>query len=172
MTVTNPNTPPETGTDAQQTPTTADLRSALTDLRSHGELATVAREVHWNRELGTVARIAMQRDAPSLLFENITDYNAPSVRCSKVSTSLLASHRRIAILLGLDPATSYQQLVQHVREYNPKRIEPVAVPTGPVKDNVVHGEAVDLNELPVPHWHYLDGGALHQHIRRRRHSRP
>lgn len=138
--------------------TTADLRSALADLGAYGELATVSREVHWNRELGAVSRVALQRDAPGLVFENITDYNTPSARGRKVTTNLLASHRRIAILLGLDPDTPYPRLVDHVRVHNAKRLAPIAVETGPVKENVVTGARVDLNELPVPHWHYLDGG--------------
>lgn len=139
-------------------PATADLRSALADLRTHGELTTVSREVHWNRELGTVSRVALGKGAPALLFDNITGYNTASARGGKVTTNLLAGHRRIAILLGLDPDTPYPRLVEHVREHNAKRIAPVAVGTGPVKENVVSGDALDLTELPVPHWHYLDGG--------------
>lgn len=139
-------------------PTSADLRSALADLRKHGELVEVTREVHWNRELGTVSRVAMERNGPALLFSNITDYNTPSARGRKVATSLLASHRRIAILLGLDPETPYADLVHHVREHNSRRVEPVSVSSGPVKDNIVTGDSLDLNDLPVPHWHYLDGG--------------
>lgn len=139
-------------------PAQADLRSALADLRSHGELTTVSREVHWNRELGTVSRVALQRKAPALLYDNITDYPRPSARCGKVTTNLLASHRRIAILLGLDPDTPYPRLVEHVREFNAKRLRPVVVENGPVKDHIVTGRDVDLTDLPVPHWHYLDGG--------------
>ncbi|OZM77070.1 UbiD family decarboxylase [Pseudonocardia sp. MH-G8] len=159
------NTSPDTATSlangagsSNGTPTTADLRSALADLRSHGELSAVSSEVHWNRELGAVSRVALQRNSPGLLFENITDYNHESSRCGKVTTNLLASHRRIAILLGLDPETPYTSLVEHVREHNEKRIEPVRVDAGPVRDNIVRGADVDLHDLPVPHWHYLDGG--------------
>lgn len=146
------------GTGQPLTPTSADLRSALADLETHRELARVSREVHWDRELGTVSRVALERSAPSLLFQNLTDYNSPTSRCGKVATSLLASHRRIAILLGLDPDTSYGELVEYVREHNAKQIDPVTVSTGPVKQNVVSGNSVDLNQLPVPQWHYLDGG--------------
>lgn len=67
--------------NARGAATTADLRSALADLEAHGELATVSREVHWNRELGTVSRVALERDAPALLFDNIAGYNTPGSRC-------------------------------------------------------------------------------------------
>lgn len=155
MTMTDPVT---ATTTAGQAPTTADLRSALADLRAHGELVTVGREVHWNRELGAVTRVALGRRGPALLFDDITDYPRPGSRSGQVATSLLASHRRVAILLGLDPDTPYPQLVRHVREYNEKRLAPVVVPSGPVKDHVVSGADLDLNDLPVPHWHHLDGG--------------
>lgn len=139
-------------------PTSADLRSALMQLEEHGELARVSREVHWDRELGTVSRVTLGRSGPALVFGNIKGYNTPSARCGKVTTGLLASHRRIAILMGLDPGTPYAELVHHVRLRNAERLEPVTVATGPVKENIVHGAAVDLEEFPVPHWHYLDGG--------------
>ncbi|WP_051342976.1 UbiD family decarboxylase [Pseudonocardia spinosispora] len=139
-------------------PTTADLRTALADLERNGELATVSTEVHWNRELGAISRVALQRSAPALVFDNITDYNSTTALGHKVTTNLLASHRRMAILLGLDPNTAYPRLVEHVREHNGKGIAPVTVEAGPVQQNIVRGHDVDLTSLPVPHWHYLDGG--------------
>lgn len=157
---------PGTGIDA--TPTTVDLRSALADLKGHGELSTVSSEIHWNRELGAISRVALQRKAPGLLFENITDYNGSTSRCGKVTTNLLGSHRRIAILLGLDPDTPYPSLVEHVRACNEKRIEPVRVDTGPVRDNIVRGADVDLTELPRAALAPPRRWPLHQHVRRGR----
>lgn len=138
--------------------TDSDLRTALADLQKFGEITDVSKEVHWNRELGTVSRIALEKRAPALLFNNIADYPAATARGSKVATNLLASHRRISILLGLPEDTPYADLVQYVRKNNSRRIAPVSVPTGPVKENIVTAHRLDLAELPVPHWHYLDGG--------------
>ncbi len=35
---------------------------------------------------------------------------------------------------------------------------PKIVKTGPVKENIVNGDDVDLYEFPVPQWNRLDGG--------------
>ena len=32
------------------------------------------------------------------------------------------------------------------------------MPTGPVKDVIIRGDAVDQTEFPVPRWHFLEGG--------------
>lgn len=138
--------------------THADLRQALGLLTRSGELAEVKGEVDWDRELGTVTREVLRRKGPALLFTNIKDYNRPGTRCGRLATSLLASHRRIALLLGLDGTTGHQELVQHVLSHNAKRIEPTIVDDGPVHENIVLGDDVDLYELPVPQWHHLDGG--------------
>jgi 4-hydroxy-3-polyprenylbenzoate decarboxylase len=39
-----------------------------------------------------------------------------------------------------------------------KRVKPVEVKTGPVKENIIRGKDVDVLSLPVPKWHELDGG--------------
>lgn len=134
------------------------LRQALAVLREHGELAEVDAEVHWDRELGAVSRETLRRRGPALLFSNITGYRAPEARGSKVTTGLLASHRRIALLLGLDPESTTRETVDHVMARNAQRLPPVEVPDGPVHENVVVGAQIDLNDFPVPRWHHLDGG--------------
>ncbi|MDQ7910105.1 UbiD family decarboxylase [Phytohabitans sp. ZYX-F-186] len=135
-----------------------DLRSALGMLRGAGELAEVTAEVDWNRELGTVARETLRRKGPALLFRNIKDYNGPDARCGQVVTSILASHRRIALLLGLDPSIDNRSLVDYVTRTNRERVTPKLVADGPVHENVLLGDDVDLTAFPVPHWHHLDGG--------------
>lgn len=139
-------------------PTTEDLRTAIDRLRSHGELADVTGEVHWDRELGTLTREALRRKGPALLFRNITDYNKPDARCGQLVTNLLASNRRLSLLLGYDEPPGHDEIVGHVLRKNAERVPPVLVDDGPVHDVVVTGDDVDLAELPVPRWHHLDGG--------------
>ncbi|MFF1956942.1 UbiD family decarboxylase [Streptomyces sp. NPDC058220] len=139
-------------------PTDMDLRRAMAMLAAHGELAEVKGEVDWNRELGTVAREVLRRKGPALLFSNIKDYGLPGARCGQLATGLLAGHRRISLLLGFDDEIGNHELVQHVLRMNAERIPPVFVDDGPVHENVVLGDDIDLRELPVPQWHHLDGG--------------
>src|SRR5256714_181836 len=122
------------------------------------ELAVVRGEGAWDRELGTLPREVLRRRGPALLFANMRGYSGPDARCSQLATSLLASHRRIAILLGFDDALPNEQLVRYVQQKNTERITPVLVDDGPVHEQLVMGEDVDLNAFPVPRWHHLDGG--------------
>lgn len=134
------------------------LREALALLESRGELARVTGLVDWNRELGTVAREVLKRKGPALLFTHIAGYEAPDAVSSQVTTGLLASFRRLALLLGFDDQVPNATLIQYVRQKNQERLAPIIVDGGPVHDHVKTGSAIDLYEFPVPHWHYLDGG--------------
>ena len=72
-------------------------------------------EVDWNIELGTIARLLQgPATGPSVLFNNIKDYNKPNSRCKKVFTGALANYRRIAMMMGLPPDT-------HPREFGEAR---------------------------------------------------
>jgi len=135
-----------------------DLRAVLEQLAAHGELSTVAGEVHWDRELGAVTREMMRRDGPALLFSNITGYQGPDARCTRLATSLLGSRRRLSLCLGFDEEVSNEQLVSHVQAKLNERLPPVMVDDGPVHENVLTGDEIDLTAFPVPRWHHLDGG--------------
>jgi UbiD family decarboxylase len=135
-----------------------DLRQVLDLLRAKGELAQVTGEVHWDRELGAVTREVLRRKGPALLFDNITGYNGPHARGRQVATSLLASHRRISLILGFEDAVDNGTLVAHVRRKNTELLAPTLVDDGPVHENVILGEDIDLTDFPIPHWHHLDGG--------------
>lgn len=136
----------------------ADLRQSLAMLAEHGELARVGAEVHWDRELGAITREVLYRKGPALLFENITGYNQPDSLSSKLATGLMASPRRLALCLGLPPDVSNENLIKHVLTELDGRVLPELVADGPVHENVITGDDIDLEAFPVPRWHYLDGG--------------
>jgi UbiD family decarboxylase len=135
-----------------------DLRNWMKALDAAGELRHVDAEVDWNVELGTIARLAQgEADGPALIFNNIRDYGA-NARCRQVFTGGLASYRRLAMLLGLPPDTHPRELVKLGRTVLSNAIPPKIVATGPVKENIVKGDDVDLYEFPVPQWNRIDGG--------------
>jgi UbiD family decarboxylase len=136
-----------------------DMRSWLKALEDAGEIHHVNGEVDWNIELGTIARM-MQGPAtgPSVMFNNIKDYNKPNSRCKKVFTGGLSSYRRIAMMLGLPPDTHPRELVKLGRTILSGSIPPKIVDSGPCKENIITGDAVDLYEFPAPYWNRLDGG--------------
>lgn len=134
----------------------ADLRTWLDRFEAAGELQRIKAEVNWEREIGTIARRSFTKKGPALLFENIQGYqNTP---CKKVATAILHKRSRMAMVLGLKPDASVREIVQYVRQKNRETIPAVEVKTGPVKENIVRGAEVDLHQLPVPKWHFRDGG--------------
>ena len=139
------------------------LRGWLTALEAAGEVKSIDGEVDWNIELGTIARLLQgPATGPSVLFNNIKDYNKPNSRCKKVFTGALANYRRIAMMMGLPPDTHPRELVKLGRNILSGAIPPKIVPTGPCKENIVKGDAVDLFEFPAPYWNRLDGGRYMQ----------
>jgi 4-hydroxy-3-polyprenylbenzoate decarboxylase len=136
-----------------------DLRGWIAALKAHDELAEINAEVDWNIELGTIMRLAQgPGTGRAMLFNNIKDYNKPNSRCRRVFGSALNNYRRIAIMLGLPPDTHPRELVKIGRNVLEGTIPPRIVTSGPVKENIVTGQDIDLTELPVPYWNRMDGG--------------
>ncbi len=135
------------------------MRGWLDTLEKAGEIKHVNGEVDWNIELGTIARLLQgPATGPSVMFNNIKDYNKPNSRCKKVFTGGLSNYRRIAMMLGLPADTHPRELVKFGRTLLSGSIPPKIVKTGPCKENIVTGDAVDLYEFPAPYWNRLDGG--------------
>ena len=68
-------------------------------------------------------------------------------------TSAIGSRRQIQLMLGLPEGTSDSAIVRHLRDAFKKPIPPRVVETGPVKENIVEGDDIDLFEFPAPKWH-------------------
>lgn len=134
----------------------ADLREWLNALEGAGDLLQIGAEVHWDREIGAITRLAFSEGGPALLFENITGHR------DTISTSLftggLATYARVAQAMGLPRQTHYRDIVNEYRQRLKTPIPFREVATGPVKENILLGDAVDLYQFPVPRWHHRDGG--------------
>ena len=137
-----------------------DLRGWIEALAAHGELQEIDAEVDWNIELGTIMRLAQgPGTGKALLFNNIKDYNKPDDAAAAASSAPRStSYRRIAMMLGLPPDTHPRELVKIGRTILTGSIPPKIVATGPVKENILTGDDIDLYDFPSPHWNRLDGG--------------
>jgi UbiD family decarboxylase len=133
-----------------------DLREWMHVLEKTGELRRVMAEVDWDREIGAIARRVLEKKGPALLFENIKGYGGG--RCTKLFVNGFGSRARLALALGFPPDATNRDFVQHVMRKNREAIAPVVTLTGPVKDVIIRGDAIDQTEFPVPKWHYLEGG--------------
>lgn len=131
----------------------ADTRSFIEALRGTGDVAVIDAEVDWDLELGAISRRACERDAPALWFRSVRDYPRQSVFANP-----LATWRRIAIALGLDPGAHVRDIYRAYEERETRPVAPVEVPTGPLRENVVEGDRVDVSAIPAPMLHEGDGG--------------
>lgn len=142
-----------------------DLREWIAALEAESQLTRVTAEVDWKYELSAVVRKTWDTygDAsPALLFTNIKDYPAPGP--NKLFTGAFRSWYRAAMMLGLNPKTATRnQILRTLKDRitdKSQHIPPRWVKTGPVKENIIKGDDVDLGIFPTPHWNERDGGRL------------
>ncbi len=134
-----------------------DLRMFIEKARHRGEVQVVE-GAHWDLEMGQIGEIQESMSfRPLLLFDKVPGY-PPGYR---VALNVFASPYRTAIALGLPPDLRGVELVKAFKSKiagSIKRIPPVSVESGPVRENILKGADVDLFKFPVPRWHALDGG--------------
>lgn len=130
-----------------------DLREWIKACEKEGELKRVTAEVDWNLEISHIATLNERKRGPALLFENVKGYDIPVI-ISTVSTS-----KRMAMTLGMP--TTYS-MCNICREWmnNVKKglIKPVELKDGPVMEEVVERERVNLFDFPAPRYYPEDGG--------------
>ncbi|MFI9039014.1 UbiD family decarboxylase [Streptomyces sp. NPDC053726] len=107
-------------------------------------------------DIGGITELMAEKEGPALMFDNIPGFPAGY----RVFTNFMGTAARTAVALGLPPGTAKLDIVRAWKDLS-KRIEPippVEVATGPVLENVLTGDDVDLGIFPAPQWHDADGG--------------
>lgn len=142
-----------------------DIREWIAALEAEGQVARVSAEVDWKFELSAVLRRTwdVYGDAsPALLFENIKDYKGPGP--NKLFAGTFRSWYRTAMMMGLDPKTATRkEIISTLKDRvtdTSQHIPPRIVKTGPVKENIIKGDDIDLGMFPTPHWNERDGQRL------------
>lgn len=134
-----------------------DLREFIGAVEEIGECKAIE-NANWNLEIGSISEVVgMTPEPPMLLFDSIKGYP----KGYRVLTLPLGTVRRLALALGFPNMSGTRELVTYWRgKYRGgvKPIPSVEVKAGPVKENVLLGEQVDLFKFPVPKWHAGDGG--------------
>jgi 4-hydroxy-3-polyprenylbenzoate decarboxylase len=133
------------------------LRSFLAECEKHGEVKVV-RDADWNLEIGALTETVSELidEPPALMFDEIRGY-PKGFRVLSIPT---ASRVRMALALGLPPDTPKMEIVKYAanRIKHAKPIPPQEVESGPVMQNVMRDNEVDLLRFPVLHSHKGDGG--------------
>ena len=137
-----------------------DLRDFLAEVEAAGELKTV-HGAHWDKEMGAVTEVLYREKvdkSPALMFDDIPGYNK-GFRCLY---GMLGSPMRLALALGMEGGATHDRNAmlnayrEKMRSHEP--IPPRTVNTGPILENVLSGDDIDLEKFPVPIHHEEDGG--------------
>src|SRR5687768_5208890 len=131
-----------------------DLREYLARLEELGDLKR-AHGATWEEDIGAITELMTERQGPALLFDQIPGYPAGY----RVASNLFTTARRTAIVVGVDPEpreTLAERWAERLKDLRP--LPPHTVTDGPVCENVLTGDAIDLWKFPTPKWHERDGG--------------
>ncbi len=133
-----------------------DLREWLEQARALGEIREV-NGAHWDQEIGAVTdMVNCKRNGPAVLFDEIVDYP----KGHRILANSVASSKRLAFTLGVSTKLAGRDLAREWQKINDK-IKPLPTQTvdnGPITENVLTGDDIDLTQFPSPRWHSLDGG--------------
>jgi 4-hydroxy-3-polyprenylbenzoate decarboxylase len=133
-----------------------DLRGWMRLAGQLGELQVVT-GASWQEEIGMAAELVCRSDrSAAILFDEV-----PGCRKGfRILVNLFAGRRK-AMTLGFPEGLDKVELSEAFAEvYAPatRRLAPVYVDDGPVFENVLTGDDVDLEIFPTPVWHEKDGG--------------
>jgi len=133
-----------------------DLRGWLAEADRLGELRTV-RGASWQEDIGLAAEAVVKEDnGPAVLFDDVPGCT-PGHR---VLMNVFAGNRRNMTLGFPDELTKAELSDACYESYAKERktIPHEVVEDGPIFENVLTGDDVDLMKFPTPIWHADDGG--------------
>jgi len=134
----------------------SDLREWLAEAERLGEVRTV-RNANWQEDIGLVAEAILRAEnGPCVVFEDVEG-------CPKGHRLLLNmfAGRRRNMTLGFPTELSKWELSDGYRDAfltTQKSIPHEMVETGPIFENIIMGDDVDVTKFPSPVWHEKDGG--------------
>ena len=132
-----------------------DLRGWITEAERLGEV-TVVEGASWEKDIGLCSEVVQHSEkAPCVIFDNVEGC-PPGFR---VLINFFAGKRR-NMTMGFPTDLSKLELTDAVNKHMTS-VEPiphVIVDDGPVFENVLEGDDVDIAKFPAPLWHDIDGG--------------
>ncbi len=133
-----------------------DQRGWLDQVDKLGELRKVENAT-WQEDIGLITEVVGHtRGSPAVLCDKVPGC-APGYR---VLVNPFHSFKRVALTLGLPLDLDVKAALKLWRErlIAARPVEPVCVENGPVMENVLTGDDVDVMKFPTPLWHEADGG--------------
>lgn len=133
-----------------------DLREWLEEARRLDEVRVVE-GASWQEDIGMAAELVLHSEtAPCVVFESIPG----TVEGSRVLTNFFGGKRK-NMTLGFPTELTKLELTEAFRHHymaDLKRVAPERVDDGPIFENVMTGNDLDVTRFPTPQWHEADGG--------------
>lgn len=133
-----------------------DLRDWIAEAERLGELRRIE-GASWEQDIGMAARVVSRRDdGPALLFDRVPGF-PPGFR---VLVNMFGGRRK-AMSFGFPTSldkVALSRAFAAVYAHDRNLIPAVEVADGPIFENIVTGDDVDLEIFPTPKWHEKDGG--------------
>ena len=133
-----------------------DLRQWIEEARKLGEIKEV-KGLSWQQDIGMVSEMALHDDSAScFIFEDVPG----TIKGSRVLVNFFGGKRK-NMTLGFPTNLSKIELSEEFRVHfmGPmKRTDLKFVNDGPIFENVLKGDAIDITKFPAPQWHQPDGG--------------
>jgi UbiD family decarboxylase len=133
-----------------------DLREWLSEAQRLNEVREV-RGASWQEDIGLAAEAILRADnGPCVVFDDVPG----SPKGFRLLLNMFAGTRR-NMTLGFPDYLTKLELSEAYREAfltKPKLIPHEIVDDGPIFENILTGDAVDVLKFPSPIWHEKDGG--------------
>jgi len=133
-----------------------DLRTWLAEAEKMGEVRVV-KGASWQEEIGMAADLVMHSDsAPCLVFDEVPGYR----KGFRVLVNFFGGRRK-SMTLGFPLHFSKLELSEAFLDHYLRELKTIphqVVESGPILENVLMGDQVDLTIFPTPLWHEHDGG--------------
>ncbi len=152
----------------------ADLREFIASLEERGELKRITAEVDPNLEMTEICDRTLRAGGPALLFENPKGSDTP------VLANLFGTQQRVALGMGeesIEALRSVGEILAYLRQPDPPKglkdawekapilkkvfsMAPKTVRNPLCRQNILEGDAVDLEKLPIQTCWPGDAGPL------------
>jgi len=132
-----------------------DLREFIAELDDLNEIRPVE-GADWDLEIGTICELNYERQGPALMFDNIKGYP----KGYRILTNGTETFSRALCCVefpgGMSMDEALEEFERRIKTYRP--VPPREVTSGPILENVLRGDEIDLWKFPTPRWHEGDGG--------------
>lgn len=149
--------------DRDPEPPHLSFRTFVDSLRDDNDLVEVNDPVDPNLEAAAITRLVCETNDKAPLFNNVVGAKNGFFRILGAPASLRQSKTqrfgRIARHLAMPPDSSASAITEKLLSVGSQElVDPVTVESGPVKENRIEGDDIDLTAIPAPMVHETDGG--------------